>query len=83
MPEAWLAIKKVWASKFNERAFVSTRKIGLKIENIFMSVLVMRIIPAQQAFVIHTVNPINNSTDQVYVEACDGLGEALVSDFPG
>lgn len=48
-----------------------------------MSVLVQRIIPAEEAFVIHTTNPLNNSQDQVYVEACDGLGEALVSDFAG
>lgn len=48
-----------------------------------MSVLVMRTIPAEEAFVIHTTNPLTNELDQVYAEACDGLGEALVGDFAG
>jgi hypothetical protein len=30
--KAWIAIKKVWASKFNERAFLSIRKIGAKLD---------------------------------------------------
>jgi len=29
--QAWLTIKKVWASKFNERAFLATKKLGVKI----------------------------------------------------
>jgi len=30
--KAWTAIKRVWASKFNERAFLSIRKIGAKLD---------------------------------------------------
>ena len=26
---AWATIKRVWASKFNERAFLATKKIGV------------------------------------------------------
>jgi len=48
-----------------------------------MAVLVQRIIPAEYAYVIHTINPTNQSYDEVYCEACLGLGEALVSDMPG
>lgn len=29
--KAWTAIKKVWASKFNERAFLATKKLGLSL----------------------------------------------------
>lgn len=29
--KAWNSIKKVWASKFNERAFLSIKKIGAKL----------------------------------------------------
>jgi len=28
--QAWLTIKKVWASKFNERAFLATKKLGVQ-----------------------------------------------------
>ena len=49
----------------------------------FMAVLVQRVVPADYAFVIHTTNPTNSNDQEVYVEACIGLGEALVSDMPG
>lgn len=29
---AWLSIKKVWASKFNERAFLATKKLGVSLK---------------------------------------------------
>ena len=48
-----------------------------------MAVLVQRIVTAEYAFVIHTTNPTNGRDEEVYAEACIGLGEALVSDMPG
>ena len=48
-----------------------------------MAVLIQRIIPADYAFVIHTTNPTNNSKEEIYVESCLGLGEALVSNMSG
>lgn len=59
--EAWTSIKKVWASKFNERALVATNKLGLSIDQIYMAVLVQRVIPADYAYVIHTVNPMTGN----------------------
>ena len=81
--QAWLSIKKVWASKFNERAFLATKKLGVSLKQIYMAVLVQRVVPAEYAYVIHTTNPTNSNDGEVYVEACLGLGEALVSDMPG
>ena len=83
LKEAWTSIKKVWASKFNERAFLATKKLGITLHSIFMAVLVQRIIPSEYAFVIHTANPTNLDESEVYVESCLGLGEALVSKMPG
>lgn len=48
-----------------------------------MAVLVQKIIPSEYAYVIHTENPTNLNEEEVYVEACLGLGEALVSTMPG
>ena len=73
----------VWASKFNERAFLATKKIGVSLHQVFMAVLVQEIIPAEYAYVIHTTNPTNGEENEVYVESCLGLGEALVSKMPG
>ena len=81
--KAWTAIKKVWASKFNERAFLATKKIGVTLDQVYMAVLIQRIVKAEYAYVIHTVNPTNGEENEVYVEACRGLGESLVSDAPG
>ena len=83
MEAAWKGLKRVWASKFNERAFLATKKIGISLHNVYMAVLVQRIIPSEYAFVVHTSNPTNGEDVEVYVEACKGLGEALVSDMPG
>ena len=82
-PKAWTAIKKVWASKFNERAFLAVKKIGVRLDQVFMAVLIQKIVRAQYAFVVHTINPTNGDNSEVYVEACRGLGESLVSDMPG
>jgi len=48
-----------------------------------MAVLIQKIIPAEYAFVIHTKNPMNESTDEMYVEVVRGLGETLVGNYPG
>jgi len=29
--QAWYTIKRVWASKFNERAFLATKKLGVNL----------------------------------------------------
>ena len=81
--KAWTSIKKVWASKFNERAFLAVKKIGVQLDQVYMAVLIQKIVRAQYAFVVHTTNPTNGEENEVYVEACRGLGESLVSDMPG
>lgn len=83
LEKAWKSIKKVWASKFNESAFLATKKIGFSLKSIYMAVLVQKIIPSEYAYVIHTENPSTLDEKEVYVESCLGLGEALVSKMPG
>ncbi|KAG5541915.1 hypothetical protein RHGRI_021667 [Rhododendron griersonianum] len=81
--QAWLAIKKVWASKWNERAFVSSRKANLNHNNFCMAVLIQEIICADYAFVIHTKNPLSGDASEIYAEMVKGLGETLVGAYPG
>lgn len=59
--QAERAIIGVWASKFNDRAYFSMRKVGLDFMHLRMAVLVQRVVPAEYAFVIHTVNPSNGA----------------------
>jgi len=80
---AWRCIKQVWASKWNERAVLSRKRIGLKDEDLFMAVLIQSVVPANYAFVIHTANPSTGNRDELYAEVVLGLGETLVGNFPG
>eukprot|EP01025_Chloroclados_australasicus_P029393 TRINITY_DN2937_c0_g1_i13.p1 TRINITY_DN2937_c0_g1~~TRINITY_DN2937_c0_g1_i13.p1 ORF type:complete len:933 (-),score=168.34 TRINITY_DN2937_c0_g1_i13:30-2582(-) len=73
------AIKGVWASQYNERAFFSMRKVRLSLRQLRMAVLVQRVVPAQYAFVIHTRNPATGDDNEIYCELVQGLGESLVS----
>ncbi|KAA3462646.1 alpha-glucan water dikinase, chloroplastic-like isoform X2 [Gossypium australe] len=81
--QAWTAITKVWASKWNERAYFSTRKAKLDHEYLCMAVLVQEIINADYAFVIHTTNPSSGDSSEIYAEVVKGLGETLVGAYPG
>ncbi|XP_076892539.1 alpha-glucan water dikinase, chloroplastic-like isoform X2 [Bidens hawaiensis] len=81
--QAWIAIKKVWASKWNERAYFSTRKVKLDHDLLCMAVLVQEIINADYAFVIHTTNPSSGDPSEIYAEVVKGLGETLVGAYPG
>ncbi len=80
---AWTRIKQVWASKWNDRAFLSRQRIGLPHDSLFMSVLVQQVVPAEYAFVIHTVNPSNGNRGELFAEVVLGLGETLVGNYPG
>lgn len=81
--QAWTAIKKVWASKWNERAYISTRKAKIDHSDLCMAVLVQEIVRADYAFVIHTTNPSNEDSSEIYAEVVKGLGETLVGAYSG
>ncbi|XP_057416065.1 alpha-glucan water dikinase, chloroplastic isoform X2 [Lotus japonicus] len=81
--QAWKAIKKVWGSKWNERAYFSTRKVKLDHDYLSMAVLVQEVVNADYAFVIHTTNPSSGDSSEIYTEVVKGLGETLVGAYPG
>ena len=81
--KGWEFIKKVYASKFNERAYIATQKINLSLFHIKMSILVQTLIESDYAFVIHTKNPMTNDSNNLYAEVVRGMGESLVGSYPG
>eukprot|EP00850_Spirogloea_muscicola_P002179 SM000008S22268 [mRNA] locus=s8:686800:696461:- [translate_table: standard] len=81
--QAWTAIKKVWASKWNERAYFSMRKVNLAHADLCMAVLVQEVVQADYAFVIHTTNPSTGDESEIYAELVKGLGETLVGASSG
>jgi len=80
---AWRAITGVWASKWNQRSFISCRKAGIAHEDISMAVLCQEVVQAEYSFVIHTTHPQTGNTDEIYAEVVRGLGEVLVGNYPG
>jgi len=81
--DAWMCIKRVWASKWNERAYVSRCVRGIPHEGLFMAVLIQQVVKAKYAFVIHTTNPFTSDANELYAEIVPGLGETLVGNYPG
>ncbi len=80
---AWRCIKNVWASKWNERAYLSRVANGIRHEDLVMSVLVQEVVKADYSFVIHTANPFSGERQEVYAEVVLGLGESLAANYPG
>ena len=55
------ALRRVWASKWNDRAVLSMRKAGQPHGAVQMAVLVQQLLPAKYAFVSHTRNPVSGA----------------------
>jgi len=81
--KAWRCVLRVWASKWNDRAFLSRRKLGIPHDDLCMAVLIQEVAAADYAFVIHTVNPVTGRRDELLAEVVLGLGETLVGNYPG
>ncbi|NOZ67703.1 MAG: hypothetical protein GXP46_00305 [Deferribacteres bacterium] len=81
--DTWTCIKRVWASKWNERAYLSRRARGIPHEDVFMAVIIQQVVEAEYAFVIHTANPFTGDRNELYAEVVAGLGETLVGNYPG
>ncbi len=81
--QAWHAITRVWASKWNDRAHFSRTARGIAHQDLMMAVLIQQVVEADYAFVIHTVNPVSGDANEIYAELVLGMGETLVGNYPG
>lgn len=73
------AIRRVWASAFNERALAYRLNAGSSLHEISIAVVVQKMIDPRSSGVAFTVNPVNESVQQVLINALYGAGEGLVS----
>ena len=83
MERVWDAVCGVWASKWTERAWLSRKACGIPDADLNVAVLLMELVDAEYAFVLHTANPVTGDADEVFGELCVGLGETLVGNDPG
>ena len=79
----WKSICFVWASKWNDRAWLSRKAQNISEDALYMSVLMQNMVPAKYAFVLHTADPLTGESGKMHGELVLGMGEALVGNFPG
>ncbi len=73
-----LRVRDCWASLFSERAVRYRERNAIPHGDVEMAVIVQRLVPATAAGVAFSADPISGA-DDITVEACIGIGEALVS----
>src|SRR6185436_15735349 len=73
------AIRRVWASAFNERALAYRRARHLPLDRIAIAVVVQKMVEARTSGVLFTANPNDGNVHQVVISALWGAGEGLVS----
>ncbi|MGL6199213.1 MAG: PEP/pyruvate-binding domain-containing protein [Lachnospiraceae bacterium] len=73
------AVKKCFASLWTERAITYRKKSGFDKVEVALAVVVQEMIESDVSGVMFTVNPVDNNTRQVMINASYGLGESVVS----
>jgi pyruvate,water dikinase len=74
-----IAIKKCWASLWTERAFVYRQKNHFDPRKVKMAVIVQSLIEAEVSGVLFTADPLSGDDRRIFIEACPGFGDILVS----
>ena len=73
------AIRRCWASLWNERAVAYRGVHGLDDEGVGLAVVIQRMVDAATAGVLFTADPITGRRGRAVVDAAAGLGDAVVS----
>ncbi len=73
------ALLACFQSSLDERIFVYKRELGFNIEQPKIAVIVQAQVASDTAGVAFSLNPVNNSYDEIVINANFGLGESVVS----
>jgi len=73
------AIRRCWASLWNERAVAYRRANGVDDGSVSLAVVVQRMVPASAAGVLFTADPVTGRRRCAAIDAVAELGERLVS----
>ncbi|BFH62668.1 phosphoenolpyruvate synthase [Paenibacillus azoreducens] len=74
-------ISKCWASLFTDRAVIYRMQNGFDHHQVYLSVIVQRMVFPQASGILFTADPMSGNRKQLSIDAGFGLGEALVSGF--
>ncbi|MBT2770887.1 phosphoenolpyruvate synthase [Halomonas sp. ISL-60] len=72
-------ISKCWASLFTERAVIYRIQNGFDHSQVYLSVIVQRMVFPQASGILFTADPMTSNRKLLSIDASFGLGEALVS----
>ncbi|MCE5173467.1 phosphoenolpyruvate synthase, partial [Paenibacillus profundus] len=72
-------ISKCWASLFTDRAVIYRMQNGFDHCQVFLAVIVQRMVFPQASGILFTADPITSNRKVISIDASFGLGEALVS----
>jgi rifampicin phosphotransferase len=72
-------IRKCWASLFTDRAISYREKNGFDHRQVYLSVVVQRMVNPEIAGIMFTADPVSGNRKVVSIDASFGLGEAIVS----
>lgn len=73
------AIRRCWASLFNERAVAYRADRQIDPRHVALAVVVQRLVDVKTAGVLFTANPVTGRRKEAVIDAAVGLGEAVVS----
>jgi len=73
------ALRRSFASCFDERVFVYKQEHGLPVDEPRIAVIVQKQIAADTAGVAFSLNPLNNCYDEAVINANFGIGESVVA----
>lgn len=72
-------VQQCWSSLFTARAIVYRKEKGFSHDEVLISVAVQALVSARASGVMFTLEPVGGDRDKVVIDACWGLGEAVVS----
>jgi rifampicin phosphotransferase len=73
------AVRRCWGSLWSARAIGYRARRGIAPGDVGIAVVVQRLVPAEAAGVMFTIDPVSGDPGQIVVSANWGLGESVVS----
>jgi pyruvate,water dikinase len=71
-------VVRCWASLYSPQAIEYRRRLQIPAGDLAMAVVVQRLVPAEAAGVLFTIDPLSGDPSQITIEACHGLGLPIV-----
>ena len=71
-------VQKCWASLYTARAIYYRTKNNFEHSKVYIAVVVQKMVNADAAGVMFTVNPSTNNKEEIMIEAAFGLGDVVV-----